>query len=96
MAVYGVGGLAAIDGSLDIGTLVALAFYLTRFYAPLTALSGANAEAASAAVAFRRVAEVLALDPAPTRAVGRSSFPRAPFRWRRAGSGSPTARRPRR
>ena len=37
--VYGVGGVAAIHGELQVGTVVALTAYLTRLYGPLTQLS---------------------------------------------------------
>ena len=37
--VYGAGGILAIDGSLEVGTVVALAAYLNRLYGPLIALS---------------------------------------------------------
>ncbi|MGE3287978.1 MAG: ABC transporter ATP-binding protein [Pseudonocardia sp.] len=79
VAVYGVGGLLAIDGTLDIGTLVALAAYLARFYIPLTALTGVNAEIAGAVVALRRVAEILALRPAPHVRGGGRELPPGPL-----------------
>ena len=37
--VYGMGGVLVIRGSLQVGTLVALASLLTRLYGPLTSLS---------------------------------------------------------
>jgi ATP-binding cassette subfamily B protein len=61
--VYGVGGLLAIDGTLQVGTLVALAALLTRLYGPLTALSNVQVDVMTALVSFERVFEVLDLEP---------------------------------
>ena len=61
--VYGVGGYFAAEGTLDAGSLVALALLLTRLYAPLTALSSARVDVMSALVSFERVFEVLDLVP---------------------------------
>ncbi|GAB3470265.1 ABC transporter ATP-binding protein [Kineococcus endophyticus] len=61
--VYGVGGVAAIAGTLDAGSIVTLALLLTRLYAPLTALASARADVTSALVSFDRVFEVLDLVP---------------------------------
>ncbi|MGH8829333.1 MAG: ABC transporter ATP-binding protein, partial [Jiangellaceae bacterium] len=62
-AVYGVGGWMAVDGTLEIGTLVALAALLTRLYGPLTALSNVQVDIMTALVSFERVFEVLDLKP---------------------------------
>ncbi|MFD9012611.1 ABC transporter ATP-binding protein [Streptomyces sp. NPDC059552] len=61
--VYGLGGFYALRGSLDAGSVVALALLLTRLYAPLTALAGARVEVMSALVSFERVFEILDLKP---------------------------------
>jgi len=61
--VYGVGGLLAVDGTLQVGTLVALAALLTRLYGPLTALSNVQVDVMTALVSFERVFEVLDLEP---------------------------------
>ncbi|MEV7288602.1 ABC transporter ATP-binding protein [Streptomyces sp. NPDC093252] len=61
--VYGLGGWFALRGTLDAGSIVALALLLTRLYAPLTALAGARVEIMSALVSFERVFEVLDLKP---------------------------------
>ncbi|WP_367124560.1 ABC transporter ATP-binding protein [Streptomyces phytohabitans] len=61
--VYGLGGWFALDGSLDPGSVVALAMLLTRLYAPLTALASARMEVMTALVSFQRVFEVLDLEP---------------------------------
>ncbi|WP_392466191.1 ABC transporter ATP-binding protein [Arsenicicoccus cauae] len=61
--VYGVGGLMAIDGSLSVGALLALAALLSRLYGPLTALSNVRVDVMTALVSFERVFEVLDLRP---------------------------------
>jgi ATP-binding cassette subfamily B protein len=61
--VYGVGGILAVDGTLKMGTLVALAALLTRLYGPLTALSNVQVDVMTALVSFDRVFEVLDLKP---------------------------------
>ena len=58
-AIYWVGGLQVMDGQLSVGTLVALAAYVTRLYGPLTALTNARVDLMSALVSFERVFEVL-------------------------------------
>ncbi|HEY5184297.1 MAG TPA: ABC transporter ATP-binding protein [Actinomycetes bacterium] len=61
--VYGFGGVMAVHGTLGVGTLVALAAYLTRLYGPLTALSNVQVDIMTALVSFERVFEVLDLPP---------------------------------
>jgi len=61
--VYGWGGIQAVDGALSVGTVVALAAYLTRLYAPLTALSNVQIDVMTALVSFDRVFEILDLPP---------------------------------
>ncbi|HEX3283639.1 MAG TPA: ABC transporter ATP-binding protein [Mycobacterium sp.] len=61
--VYGLGGILAIGGRLQTGSIVALALLLTRLYSPLTALANAHVEIASALVSFERVFEVIDLEP---------------------------------
>jgi ATP-binding cassette subfamily B protein len=61
--VYGWGGWLAVKGQLPVGTVVALAAYLTRLYGPLTALSNVNVTVMTALVSFERVFEVLDLPP---------------------------------
>jgi ATP-binding cassette subfamily B protein len=61
--VYGWGGWLAVRGQLPVGTVVALAAYLTRLYGPLTALSNVNVTVMTALVSFERVFEVLDLPP---------------------------------
>lgn len=60
---YGLGGTLALNGSLDAGSVVALALLLTRLYGPLTALSNVRVDVMSALVSFERVFEVLDLQP---------------------------------
>ena len=58
-AVYWWGGLMVIDGSISLGTLVALAALVSRIYQPLTALTNARIDVMTAFVSFERVFEVL-------------------------------------
>lgn len=59
--VYGVGGHLAIDGTLTIGTLTALAALLLRLLGPLQGLSNVRIDVMTALVSFERVFEVLDL-----------------------------------
>jgi ATP-binding cassette subfamily B protein len=58
-AVYWVGGQLVISGTLSVGTLVAMAAYVTRIYTPLTQLTNARVDIMTAFVSFDRVFEVL-------------------------------------
>ena len=60
---YGFGGVAALHGTLKVGTVVALTAYLTRLYGPLTQLSNLNIDYMSAMVSFERLFEILDLEP---------------------------------
>ena len=60
---YGWGGVLSAHGSLTIGTVVALTGFLTRLYAPLTALSNVQVDVMTALVSFDRVFEILDLPP---------------------------------
>jgi ATP-binding cassette, subfamily B, bacterial len=60
-AVYGIGGNLVISGSISVGTLVALAAFVTQIYAPLTALTNARVDIMSAFVSFDRVFEIVDL-----------------------------------
>ena len=59
--VYGVGGSFAIDGTLTVGTLLALATLLLRLLGPLQGLSNVRIDVMTALVSFERVFEVLDL-----------------------------------
>ena len=61
--VYGVGGVWAAQGSMSVGTLLALTALLARLYTPLTALSTVRVDVMTALVSFERVFEVLDLPP---------------------------------
>ena len=74
--VYGVGGVLAASGSLGVGTVVALAAYLTRLYGPLTALSNVRVDVMTALVSFERVFEVLDLEPMVADRPGAARLPR--------------------
>ncbi len=76
--VYGLGGHMAALGILSVGTMVALASYLNRLFAPLTALSNAPVTVMSALVSFERVFEVLDLPPQAVDRPGARPLPRGP------------------
>ena len=59
--VYGVGGVLAIQGTLTVGTLLALATLLLRLLGPLQGLSNVRIDVMTALVSFERVFEVLDL-----------------------------------
>ena len=59
--VYGVGGQLAIDGTLSVGTLLALSTLLLRLLGPLQGLSNVRIDVMTALVSFERVFEVLDL-----------------------------------
>lgn len=57
--VFWFGAVLVIQGSLTIGTIVALSAYLTRLYGPLSSLTNIRVEFAQSLVSFERVFEVL-------------------------------------
>jgi ATP-binding cassette, subfamily B, bacterial len=77
---FGWGGLLAADGSLQVGTLVALTAYLTRLYGPLTSLSNVQVDIMTALVSFDRVFEVLDLKPMIADKPDAVVIPRGPAR----------------
>ena len=91
--VYGVGGQLAIDGTLTVGTLLALATLLLRLLGPLQGLSNVRIDVMTALVSFERVFEVLDLpsmiqersDAVELRRdSGRVEFDHVAFRYPRA------------
>jgi ATP-binding cassette subfamily B protein len=76
--VYGWGGVLAVRGELQLGTLVALTAYLNRLYAPLTALSNVQVDVMTALVSFDRVFEVLDLEPMIAEAPDAVDVPQGP------------------
>jgi ATP-binding cassette subfamily B protein len=61
--IYGAGGLLAIEGTLTVGSVVALAGLLAQLYGPLTSLANVRVDVMTALVSFERVFEVLDLPP---------------------------------
>jgi ATP-binding cassette subfamily B protein len=61
--VYGLGGSLVINGTFQIGTLVALTTLLGRVYGPIASLSNVQISVMTALVSFDRVFEVLDLKP---------------------------------
>jgi ATP-binding cassette subfamily B protein len=78
--VYGWGGVMAVQGILDIGTVVALTAYLNRLYGPLTSLSNINIDILTALVSFERVFEVLDLPSMVAEKPDAVAIPRGPAR----------------
>jgi len=78
--VYGWGGVLAANGTLEVGTVVALTAYLNRLYGPLTALSNINVDLMTALVSFDRVFEVLDLPPTVSEKPDATVLPRGPAR----------------
>jgi ATP-binding cassette subfamily B protein len=74
--VYGFGGVAAVDGTLQVGTVVALAQYLTRLYSPMTQLSNVNVDVMTCLVSFERLFEVLDIVPMITEDPDAVDIPR--------------------
>ena len=91
--VYGVGGHLAIQQTLTVGTLLALATLLLRLLGPLQGLSNVRIDVMTALVSFERVFEVLDLpsmvQEKPDAVVlpkgaGRVEFDHVAFRYPRA------------
>ena len=59
--VFWIGGYLVLQGAFTVGTIVAFGAYLTQLYGPLSALTNARLEFATALVSFERVFEVLDL-----------------------------------
>lgn len=81
---YGIGGHLAINGTITVGTLIAVTALLARLYGPLTALSNIRIDVMTALVSFERVFEVLDLAPMVSSKVDalpmKSSMPRVEFK----------------
>jgi ATP-binding cassette, subfamily B, bacterial len=73
---YGLGGVLAVHGTIQPGTVFTLALLLTRLYGPITALSNVRVTVMSALVSFERVFEVLDLAPALTERPDAVAVPR--------------------
>jgi len=76
--VYGVGGVFVVNGTLAIGTLVALTAYLNRLYGPITSLSNVQVDVMTTLVSFERVFEVLDLTPAISEEADAQPLPDGP------------------
>ncbi len=60
---YGFGGHLAVNGSITVGTLLAITALLARLYGPLAALSNVRVDVMTSLVSFERIFEVLDLQP---------------------------------
>jgi ATP-binding cassette, subfamily B, bacterial len=82
--VYGLGGSLVIDGTLQIGTLVALVALLGRLLGPINQASNLQINVLTALVSFDRVFEVMDLKPLVSERQGAFALPSG-------GSGSQAA-----
>ncbi|MFD7663923.1 ABC transporter ATP-binding protein [Streptomyces sp. NPDC059788] len=73
--VYGLGGALVVNGTFQVGTLVALAALLARLYGPITQLSSVQGEAHTAMVSFDRIFELLDLKPLITERENATDLP---------------------
>lgn len=64
VAIYWYGGFLSMQGTLTIGTIVAFVAYLSRLYAPVSALATVHVEVLSAFAVFERL--FLVLDAVPS------------------------------
>lgn len=79
-ATYGMGGALVVKHSLDVGTVVALASYLTRLYVPFAGLSNIQVTILTALVSFQRTFEVFDLKPAIEESPEAVNIPAGPPR----------------
>lgn len=88
--VYWYGGHAIINGDLEIGTVVALAAYLTRLFGPITQIMSLHVNVQSSLALFERLFDYLdmpvEIDDRPgavklTNAKGRIEFDNVSFRY---------------
>src|SRR6202012_527722 len=75
---FGWGGVLAVHGELDVGTLVALTSYIGRLYGPITGLSNIQITVMTALVSFDRVFEIMDLAPAIAEKPDAKSIPAGP------------------
>jgi ATP-binding cassette subfamily B protein len=61
--IYGIGGSLVINGTLELGTLVAIVTLISRAYGPINQFSNLQINVLTALVSFDRVFEVLDLKP---------------------------------
>jgi len=76
---YGLGGNLVIQGSITLGTLLALVGLLAQLYGPLTALSNVRIDVMTALVSFDRVFEILDLQPLVKDPVNPVQLPQGPL-----------------
>ena len=74
--VFGMGGISVINGTLTLGTLLALSALLGRLYGPITALANVRVDIMTSLVSFERVFEVLDLEPLVTDKPGAKELAR--------------------
>lgn len=76
---YGFGGISAVNGTITVGSLLALVALLGRLYAPLTGLANVRVDVMTSMVSFERLFEVLDL-PSTVQDVDQpKNFPSGPL-----------------
>ena len=76
---YGFGGVSAIHGTIQVGTVVALTAYLGRLYSPLTQLSSLQLDVMTTLVSFERLFEILDLEPTIKEVAHPTTLPDGPI-----------------
>ncbi|MGW1958514.1 ABC transporter ATP-binding protein [Streptomyces sp. NPDC001920] len=77
-AAYLVAGQLAVDGSLSVGSVVALVALMARVYSPLAAFSAVRSDLVAGLVAFSRIREVLEFVPSIAEPARPRPLPRRP------------------
>jgi ATP-binding cassette, subfamily B, bacterial len=75
--VYGLGGSFVISGTIQVGTLVAMATLLARVYGPINQMTTMQVNILTALVSFDRVFEILDLKPLVAEQPGAVPLPAA-------------------
>ena len=78
--IFGWGGILVTDGTLQLGTVVALVTYLGRIYGPLVNLGNAPVDVMTSLVSFERLFEVLDIPAGIGQRAGAREIPSGPPR----------------
>ena len=78
--IFGWGGILVTEGTLQLGTVVALVTYLGRIYGPMVALGNAPVDVMTALVSFERLFEVLDIPAGIAERTGARAIPSGPPR----------------
>jgi ATP-binding cassette subfamily B protein len=78
--IFGWGGILVTEGTLQLGTVVALVTYLGRIYGPMVTLGNAPVDVMTALVSFERLFEVLDIPAGIGQRAGAREIPSGPPR----------------